>query len=134
MSRSGYEEIDGRELNLYKGRVARTIKGKRGQCFLKELAEAMDVMPVKELIKEELINEYGDCCAIGVVCKHRGMNVKNIDYDDPYSVGKAVNVSTTMAAEIEFMNDEWGSGQETHAQRWSRMRKWVDIKITKKGE
>jgi len=72
MSRSGYsDDCCGYELNLYRGRVARTIKGKRGQAFLKELGEAMDKMPVKELIESKLIDDKGSCCTIGVVCKSK---------------------------------------------------------------
>jgi hypothetical protein len=34
-----------------------------------------------------------------------------------------------MAAEIEFMNDDW-SYSETPQKRWSRMRKWVEEQLT----
>lgn len=132
MSRHGYVDDfdDDNTLGLYRGRVMSSLRGKRGQAFLRELAAAMDAMPEKVLIAEELIDEEGDCCTLGVVCKARGLDVEKIDYEDPDSVGKALGIASCMAAEIEYENDEnwWGRG-ETPQQRWERMRKWVDSKI-----
>ena len=52
------------------------------------------------------------------------------DYYEPQQVSKLVDISRSMAAEIEFENDEgnWDS-QENSKQRWHRIRKWVDTKI-----
>lgn len=127
MSRSGYSD-DGDNLNLYRGTVERAIKGKRGQTFLRELAEAMDEMPIKRLIANELISSGGEMCTIGVVCKARGLDVKGVDVEDPNHVGQLVNISMSMAAEIEYENDEriqYDNMSETPEQRWARMRKWV---------
>ena len=135
MSRSGYSE-DCEGLNLWRGAVRSAINGKRGQAFLKELAAAMDAMPKKELIREELINyESGACCTIGVVCKSRGIQTDKIDAHDPTSVGKAVGIAMAMAAEIEYLNDEYGEHQ-TPQERWVRMRKWVGENLLEhaKGE
>lgn len=128
MSRSGYvDDLDQQTLNLYRGTVARSIRGKRGQAFLRELADAMDAMPEKVLIAEELINAEGDCCTIGVLCKSRGLDVGKIDYSDPESVGDAVGIARCLAAEIEFENDgDFWFSNETPEQRWERMRRWVD--------
>src|SRR5688500_3217957 len=106
MSRSGYDEGDCDYLELYRGTVERAIKGKRGQAFLRELAAAMDAMPEKVLVEGELIDESGCCCAIGVVCKSRQLDVSKIDAYEPRWVGKAVGIATSMAAEIAHMNDE----------------------------
>ena len=128
MSRSGYTE-DGENYELYRATVKRAIKGKRGQAFLKELAAAMDAMPVKELIDEELVSEKG-CCAIGVVCKARGLNTENVDIYDAAAIGKLVNISKSMAAEIEYYNDEYYEfPEEDPASRWQRMRNWVEKRI-----
>lgn len=125
MSRSGYVE-DCDNLELYRAAVDRALRGKRGQSFLRELVAALDVMPEKVLIAGELINGAGGCCAIGVVCKARRMErIEDIDYFDPDSVARAIGVAGSMAAEIEYMNDEEGSVCETPAQRWVRMRKWA---------
>lgn len=129
MSRSGYsEELDTWDLIKWRGQVMSSIRGKRGQAFLKELAAAMDAMPVKELIAEELINADGACCTIGVVCKSRGIDIAKIDYEDTHQVGEAVGITHQLAAEIEWENDEH-NWRETPAERWTRMRKWVDSHI-----
>jgi hypothetical protein len=143
MSRSGYVDdgdLDPLELGRWRAQVASSIRGKRGQQFLRELADAMDAMPVKELIASALINSEGACCTIGVVCKSRGLDVSNVDVTDPESVGNVVGISRQLAAEIEYLNDEcpdfrkdpetgeW-KWDETPAERWARMRKWVNGKI-----
>lgn len=127
MSRSGYSD-DCENLELWRGTVRRALQGRRGQVFLMELAAAMDAMPVKELISGELVNEEGECCAIGAVCKARAIDVSRIDYYDPERVGRAVDISMAMAAEIEYLNDEYDR-HESRADRWIRMRKWVDEQI-----
>lgn len=143
MSRHGYTDYIEDELaaGRWKGRVKSAIRGKRGQAFLKDLAAAMDEMPVKELIREELIDEDGQCCTIGVVCKARGLDVSRVDYEDSDAVGKLVDIAGPMAAEIEYWNDDggdrwgpdasgkWGTIYETDAERWARMREWVAKQI-----
>lgn len=127
MSRSGYSDaLDGPEVYLYRGSVMSAIRGKRGQAFLRELAAAMDAMPVKELIAGELVTEDGQCCAIGAVCLARGADVRKVDYECPEDVGVTVGIATCMAAEIEYENDEAAWHPESPSERWIRMRKWVD--------
>jgi hypothetical protein len=135
MIRSGYGDDYGDDDPLAIGRwrqaVKRAIEGKRGQAFLRELADAMDAMSVKELIAQHLVTTEG-CCAVGVVCAARGLDVSMVDEFDPGDVGDAVGIARAMAAEIEFENDECGRvwdgshhRDETPAERWTRMRKWV---------
>lgn len=124
MSRSGYSD-DCENLELYRAAVDRALRGKRGQAFLRELAAAMDAMPEKVLIAHELVNEKGECCTIGVVCKSRALDVANIHEYEPDEVAKAVGIARSMAAEVAFMNDEWASPRELPSERWKRMRKWV---------
>ncbi len=121
MSRSGYiDDVDFDDPTIYlcRGKVARAIRGRRGQAFLAELAETMDAMPHKVLIADGLINQAGDCCAIGVVCKSRGVDVSGVDCDDPEEVGGLVGIARSMAAEIEYVNDEAAPLSETPQQRW----------------
>lgn len=82
--------------------------------------------------KPELVAEDGACCAIGSVCKSRGVSVEKVDPECPDSVGHLVGISRSMAAEIEFINDEDGpyDKSETPAERWTRVRLWVDRNIT----
>lgn len=124
MSRSGYSE-DCENLWLWRGAVERAIHGKRGQAFLREMAAALDAMPEKVLISGELINEDGECCAIGAVCKARGIEVAGLDYEDSDTVAQTIGVARAMAAEIAYENDEQGGSSETPAQRWQRIRQWV---------
>lgn len=147
MSRSGYTDDYGDDdplaLGRYRQAVKRAIEGKRGQAFLRELAAAMDAMPVKELIAHELVDADGACCTIGVVCKARGIvltdgYVRTIDEDCPDEVGALVGIAASMAAEIEFVNDECGpmwNGErgvgEAPAERWQRMRRWVAGKVSR---
>jgi hypothetical protein len=140
MSRHGYcddgDDEYGRA-NLWRGTVIRSIKGKRGQAFLRELAEALDAMPVKALIKEELVAADGAVCTIGAVAIARKMDVTEIDVENGEAVGEAFNISAPMAREIEWWNDDAGPDNETSAERWTRMRKWVDSQIvatTPKGD
>lgn len=130
MSRSGY--TDDRDDNLALGRwraqVNSAIRGKRGQAFLRELIVALDAMPEKALIAEELVTSEGSVCAIGAVCKARGIDVSKVDCDDPEAVAASVGIASQMAAEIEYENDEgaWPNNSETREERWQRMRKWAD--------
>lgn len=127
MSRSGYTDDfgDDNSCYLYRGTVTRAIRGKRGQAFLRELAAAMDAMPEKRLIAHELVTGAGEMCTIGVVCKSRGIDVSGVDVEDADRVGLLVGIARSMAAEIEYENDEAGRHDETPEQRWTRMRKWV---------
>lgn len=144
MTRSGY--VDDYEnpgtLNCWRANVDRTLGGKRGQAFLREMASALDAMPVKELIAYELVSEVGAVCAIGSVAVARKMDVSKLDPDEPDDVSAAFRISGVLTREIVYENDEnaplhergedggWKRlPPETPAQRWQRMRKWVDAQI-----
>jgi hypothetical protein len=114
--------------------VASAIRGKRGQAFLRELVAALDAMPVKRLVKDVLIEptpafvppEYAaaQVCAIGSVGVQRGVNMEDIDHDNPKQVGDAFGIPHQLAAEIEYLNDEAGY-EETPEARWWSMRQWA---------
>lgn len=134
MSRSGYnEDCDSNYLYLYRGMVERAIKGKRSQKFLRELAKELDAMPEKKLIANELVTEAGEACAIGVYCKAKGIDVKGVDIEDADAVGALVDIPRSVAAEIEYENDEH-SRLETPEERWTRMRKWVELSLVANAE
>ena len=124
MSRSGYS-YDCENIGLWRGAVERAIAGKRGQAFLREMAAALDVMPVKELIAGEVVRDTNHVCAIGAVAIARKMDVSQLDIDDGESVGAAFGVARALACEIAYENDEGGLGAETPAERWHRLRAWV---------
>lgn len=128
MSRSGYSEDGEDNYALYRGTVYRCIKGKRGRAFLVELAAALDAMPEKELISDDLVRD-GAYCALGVVGAKRGIDLSKLNYDDQNGVGDAFGIAWQLAAEIEYMNDEYGHHAETPEERWTRMRKWIQKQI-----
>ena len=133
MSRSGYsDDMDDQwQFIRWRGAVKSAIKGKRGQAFLKEMLDAMDALPEKVLISGELQDTTysGQVCAIGAVGKARGLDMERVDFDEPENVGAFFGIPHTLAAEIEFWNDE-GAWRETPAARFERMRKWIADQIT----
>lgn len=139
MSRSGFvEDWDGGDSPfhlLQPSILKRACTGRRGRTFLLAVANAMDAMPEKRLIAGKLVTPEGECCAMGTVCKARGMDVEKIDYDDPDSVAEALDISPTLAREIAYRNDDdfgyetkihGSEPEETPEDRWTRMRKWID--------
>ena len=138
MSRSGYRDDyddDDGALNLWRANVDRAIGGKRGQDFLLEMASALDAMPVKELVADEVVRDSAHVCAMGAVAVARGLDVSKVDPEDPEAVAATFGIARAMACEIAFENDEraqWaGQHQETPAERWTRMRKWVSDHLKK---
>ncbi|MBP2482914.1 hypothetical protein J3A72_003206 [Stenotrophomonas sp. PvP093] len=132
MSRSGYsDDCDSWPLICWRGAVASALRGRRGQQFLVELREALDAMPEKRLIAEQLQDNTGCHCALGVIGSKRGLDMTGLDPDDRAAVSKAFGIAEAMAAEIVHENDgEWRWDNETPEQRWTRMRAWVDQHIT----
>lgn len=140
MSRSGYSD-DGDYINLYRGSVYSAIRGKRGQELLRELAVALDAMPIKELAPNSFQTDTGQYCTLGVLGAARKLDMTELERiarseeDDygfytPMAAAKAFGIAKCMAAEIMFENDEAFIG-ETPAHRWARMRAWVSEHLTK---
>lgn len=132
MSRSGYSEDYDEEFPnasaLYHTSILNAIKGKRGQKFIRDLVSALDALPEKRLISDDLIKE-GAVCAIGAVGLARGIDMTNINPEDARKVGALFGIAPRMAREVVFENDEgpfyYGSGHETPEARWTRMRAWA---------
>jgi hypothetical protein len=166
MSRSGYSDDydeDGTG-GLWRGAVTRSIRGKRGQVALMELAAAMDAMPKKTLAAESLVTEDGQFCTLGVLGQARGIDMNAIDPDDWDAVAAKFNLAPAMVREIVYENDEvlddykWVDVEicgpmrpryfEKHhrsirvpiseeilgPQRWSRMRQWVESNLVKEAQ
>lgn len=135
MSRAGYDDDcggDPRDFAMWRGQVASAIRGKRGQAFLRELVAALDAMPEKRLIAEEL-EKGGEVCAIGAVGKARGVAMGELDPDEPGKIAATFGIADPLVREIEYMNDEAGSFKETPEGRWARMRAWVERQIAAKA-
>jgi len=123
MSRSNYVD-DPENLAMWRGAVRSAIFGKRGQKLLRDLAAALDAMPQKRLIADDLVDAEGEVCAFGCLGKARGIDMSGIDPECPEQVAKAFGIAYAMAAEIEYLNDEV-CVVATPEQRWTRMRAWV---------
>lgn len=151
MSRSGYsDDCDGWALIRWRGAVQAAVRGRRGQALLHDLAAALDAMPVRELIPDEL-QAAGQYCALGALGAARGLDMAHINPEDREQVAKAFGCAPALAAEIMFENDDdfldwdWVDLEicgpmrpgEKHARtmrlmvrnaaaaRWRRMRAWV---------
>ncbi len=134
MSRSGYtDDCDGWDLIRWRGAVASAIRGKRGQQFLKEMLAALDAMPEKRLVANELNTADGDVCAMGAVGMSRGLDLSAVDPDEPDDVAKAFGLSRAMVQEIAFQNDEavWLFDKPNAEKRWQIMRDWCAAQIIK---
>jgi len=140
MSRSGYsEDIENWSLIRWRGQVASATRGRRGQKLLTELLAALDAMPDKALIAHELETMEGDVCALGALGKVRGIDMKQLDPDEPEQVAAAFDVAPQLVQEIVWMNDDecnywWNettkqSERITPEKRWVRMRAWVAKQI-----
>jgi hypothetical protein len=146
MSRSGYSEDYDNDWTLIKwrGQVASAIRGRRGQALLRELLAALDAMPVKRLISHELREGpkvyvardgqvidrayvRGDVCALGSLGARRGMEMDDLDPEDPDTIAERFGVAHQLVREIEWMNDEgfWGTPEEL----WVKMRHWVASQV-----
>ena len=119
MSRSGYsDDLDTWDLIRWRGAVKSAIRGKRGQALLREIAAALDAMPVKELAAESLVTADGDYCTLGAVGAARGIDLTLLDPEDPDQVARAFGVAEALVKEIVFHNDE-------HVEEDL----WVDIEV-----
>jgi hypothetical protein len=136
MSRSQYsDDCDGWDLIRWRGAVKSSIRGKRGQAFIRELIAALDAMPDKRLIAEELESD-GAYCALGIVGHVRGIDMRGIDPEDRECVSKTFGIAEAMAAEIMYENDEYflctiGAKPESPEHRWQRMRKWAESNLVR---
>jgi hypothetical protein len=137
MSRSQYhDDLDPLDLGRWRGQVASAIRGKRGQRLLRDLLAALDAMPDKSLIVAELETD-GEVCALGALGRARGMDMSELDPDEPEDVAAAFDIAEQLAREIVWVNDECGGGKivagkwqpETHEERWTRVRAWVAKQI-----
>lgn len=127
MSRSGYSDdcYDDFAFVRWRGIVSNSIRGKRGQQFLRDLISALDEMPVKQLICNDLQKkDTGEVCAIGALGVKRGINMHNIDPEDYDVVATKFNIASPLAQEVVYMNDEHYH-YLTPAERWLKMRDWA---------
>jgi hypothetical protein len=75
MSRSGYsDDCDDQWRHImWWGAVTSSIRGKRGQAFLREMRDALDAMPEKRLAPDALVRGGEVCdwlCRAAPWCQH----------------------------------------------------------------
>lgn len=138
MSRSGYTDDcdDQLALGRWRAQVASAMRGARGQQFFRDLVAALDAMPEKRLITEELETD-GCVCTLGALGRHRGVDITQLDVHDHDQLGTAFNIARQLAQETMWENDECGIGKyvfnkyvpETPEERWQRMRKWAESNL-----
>ena len=146
MSRSGYSEdrdSDYWSFIRWRGAVASAIGGKRGQEMIAEMRDALDAMPEKKLIANDLETLSGEYCALGALGRKRGLAMTShpngwaskprwtrelgLDPEDPDRVAEAFGVAPALIKEIVYENDEFGQWKKvTPEQRWAHMREWCD--------
>ena len=135
MSRSGYtDDLDDGALGLWRGAVKKAIEGRRGQEFLRELAQALDAMPEKVLIADDLEVD-GQFCALGALGRARGLDMAKLDTWNCGQMAKAFGIAKALAAEVMYENDEGIDvyaridckieGLDVAAERWRHMRAWA---------
>lgn len=127
MSRSNYnDDIDQWALIRWRGAVNAATVGKRGQEFFRGLLAALDALPEKKLIANELVENSSGCvCALGALGKARGIDMADIDPEDSERVAGIFNIADALSREVVYMNDEYGPWEETPEHRFTRVRAWV---------
>ncbi len=139
MSRSGYSDDYDDEngaLAMYRGVIASATRGKRGQRFFRDLVAALDALPAKRLVANNLEAD-GEVCALGAVGKYRGIDLEPLEDCDTLDLGSKFDIAAQLAAETMYENDEgyymrYGELPETPEHRWMRIRKWAaeQIRVT----
>lgn len=132
MSRSGYSDdgdFDQWEHIKWRGQVASAFRGRRGQDFFRDLLKALDDMPEKRLIAEELQQPDGAVCTIGALGAARGVEMEKLHVEDYEGIAAAFGVARQVVQEVEWMNDEGSYYTESPESRWCRMRAWVSAQI-----
>lgn len=113
MSRSGYtDDIDNTWHHImWRGRVASSIRGKRGQAMLRELLTALDAMSDKRIYPNSFATADGEFCTLGVLGAVRGTKMDDLgnaeDGCDERIVAERFGVAAPLVQEIMYMNDEW---------------------------
>lgn len=131
MSRSGYnEDGDDQWAHIrWRGMVTSASRGKRGQALFRDMLAALDAMPEKKLIANDLVRTDGCVCALGALGKARGIDMTEIDPENSDHVAAVFNIADPLAREIVYVNDEHGPWEETPEHRFERVRRWVEKQI-----
>jgi hypothetical protein len=129
MSRSDYvRDNDALAKGRWRAQVRSSIRGKCGQKLLTDLLQALDQMPEKKLIANELESSNGELCALGVLGKARGLDMRSVDPEQYEEVASLFGITEQLTRQIVFMNDEFYD-RDTSEQRYEKMKAWVSRQI-----
>ena len=108
--------------------VSATADEKRAQSWVKIFNDPSAADRYRECYVTKRPTEYreGDVCALGALGRVRGLDMGDLDPDEPDGVAAAFDIASPLAREIVYMNDDH---HETPEQRWTRMRAWVASQI-----
>jgi hypothetical protein len=114
------------DIARWRGAAKASIRGRRGQAFLRELLAALDTMSARRLINSAFERD-GDVCALGAVAKARKVTLEQAwaDEGETEKIAGALGIAYALAQEIMCENDSGGSWNETPERRFARVRKWV---------
>ena len=133
MSRTWEGESDNPlDWGRYEAAKRSTLRGKRGQVFLRELVAALDALPQPELSEGALGDRRTGCvCALGAVALAQGESFADLAQDDgnwsPDEAAEWYSISPTLANEIISANDGWRDGNtvDVRRSRWRHVRAWA---------
>ena len=134
MSRSGYDEGSGDPLELgrWRAQVESAIRDKHGQRFFLDLIAALNALPKKKLINNEL-EQKNAYSTLDTLDKHHGMDLTKLDIRDWEEgdwdkLGGAFNIASQLAQETMHVNDDCDDYYRrtvTDEERWRRVREWA---------
>lgn len=143
-NRFEYYDDDSEEWALNQGRwannVKQTFEGKRGQLMLRDLRDALNGLPTKELGAGALcqVTPEGHVlyCIMGAFAHHKGDDNGKLRVDDPGAlgasdtayVGEGHGMSFTMAWTLAQMNDDEYK-RATPGERWRALMDFTTEKI-----
>ncbi len=126
------ESDDPLDWGRYEAAKRSTLRGKRGQAFLRELIAALDALPQPELSEGALGDRRTGCvCALGAVALAQGDSFADLAKDDgnwsPDEAAERYSISPTLANEIISANDDWrdGNAADVRRSRWRHVRAWA---------
>lgn len=126
------ESDDPLDWGRYEAAKRSTLRGRRGQAFLRELIAALDALPRPELSEGALGDRRTGCvCALGAVALAQGDSFDDLAADNgnwgPEDAADWYNISPTLANEIISANDDWrdGNSVDVRQSRWRYVRGWA---------
>ena len=132
MSRIDYGDWNGPDWGLEAGRwlarVKATMTSAKGRQSLERLSAALALYEPRRLLKDRLVNESGEACALGVLAAPHLKQWYELDEADASDIAdwaeEHLSVSFTFAWLIQEANDET-FGDCTPEERYTQMSGWA---------